>query len=237
MCYHVGSPSKSELKNKLPKKKIYYPNEQEIFHVSGFTRPFLPVTLNQDSDIVTEARWKLIPGWIKSEVDAGKYANTLNAESESIFEKASYKNYILGNRGLLYVTGFYEPHKVSGKKDSENYFIYSGSKELLTIGIIYSNFTDQESGETYPTFSVITTAANPLLEEIHNEKKRMPLIIPEASRDAWLFADGKEEIRALMKPFEGELKGHQVYRVTGARGEDTNTPQIQKPWTGQISLF
>lgn len=237
MCYHVGSPSKSELKNKLPKKKIYYPNENEIFHISGFTRPYLPVTLNSDVDSVIEARWKLIPGWVKNETDAGKYANTLNAESESIFEKASYKNYILKNRGLLYVSGFYEPHKVAGKKESENYFIYAPQNEILTLGVVYNNFTDQETGETYPTFSIITTAANPLLEEIHNEKKRMPLIISAQDRDAWLFAEGKNEIQELMKPYPSQLGSHQVYRVTGARGEDTNKPGIQDKWSGQTSLF
>lgn len=237
MCYHVGSPSKSELKNKLPKKKIYYPNENEIFHISGFTRPYLPVTLNKDSDAVIEARWKLIPGWVKNETEAGKYANTLNAEAESIFEKASYKNYILNNRGLLYVTGFYEPHKVVGKKESENYFIYAPKREIISLGIVYSYFTDQETGETYPTFSVITTAANELLEEVHNEKKRMPLVIPEDSRDAWLFAQGKDEIKQLMIPYPMELNAHQVYRVTGDRTGNTNRPDIQKPWSGQTSLF
>ena len=237
MCYHVGSPSKAELKNKLPKKKVYYPNENEIFHISGFTRPFLPVTLNDNSDAIVQARWKLIPGWIKTDTEASKYANTLNAESESIFEKASYKNFILNNRGLLYITGFYEPHKVSGRKESENYFIYHPKKEILTLGIVFSKFTDQDTAETYPTFSIITTAANPLLEEIHNEKKRMPLIIDERDRDAWLFAEGKDEIQNLMVPFHGDLEAHQVYRVTGARGEETNRPNIQDKWTGQTSLF
>lgn len=228
MCYHVGSPSKKDLKVKLPKKQIRYQGD-EIFHVSGFARPYLPVTLNSNVDVVESARWKLLPFWVKTEQEAAKYANTLNAESESIFEKASYKNYITKNRGLLYVSGFYEPHKVKGVKETENYFIYTPDHSILTLGIVYSNFTDQETGETYPTFTIITTKANPLLEEIHNEKKRMPLIISEADRDAWLFAEGKEEIQSLMKPYSHELGSHQVFRVTGARREETNVPDIQKP--------
>lgn len=229
MCYHVGSPSKSELKNKLPKKRIVYQQEQEIFHVSGFTRPVLPVTLNNDVDLVLGARWKLIPYWVKTEQDAAKYANTLNAESESIFEKASYKPYILKNRGLLYVTGFYEPHKVSGKKETENYFIYKPQREIFTLGVVYAPFTDHETGETYPTFSIITTPANPLLEEIHNEKKRMPLIIGESDRDAWLFAQGRDEINALMQPYAGQLESHEVIRVTADRSGNTNRADIQDP--------
>lgn len=228
MCYHVGSPSKEDLKVYLPKKKILYTGE-ENFHVSGFSRPYLPVILNNLSDSVISARWKLLPFWVKTEDEAKKYANTLNAESESIFDKASYKSYIIKNRGLLYVTGFYEPHKAKGIKETENFFIYTPSHEIFTLGIVYSQFTDQDTGETYPTFSIITTKANPLLEEIHNEKKRMPLIISEANREAWLFAEGKDEIANLMQPYSGELGSHEVYRVTGARGEDTNIKSIQDP--------
>src|SRR5690606_17374120 len=228
MCYHTSAPGRQMLEEKYGGKVIVY-DKDIYFHVSGFERPFLPVMLNSDPDKIQGARWKLLPFWVKTEADAAKYANTLNAESESIFEKASYKNYIGKNRGLLYVTGFYEPHKVKGQKETNNYFIYAPNKEIFTLGIVYSDFTDQDTGETYPTFSIITTAANPLLEEIHNEKKRMPLIIPEQSRDAWLFAEGKEEIQSLMKPYEYELGSHQVYRVTGARGVDTNTPEIQQP--------
>lgn len=228
MCYHTATPDKYQLEIQYPDKSIYY--DQDIYyHVSGFQRPYLPVTLNKDADSIVSARWKLLPFWVKTEADAGKYANTLNAESESIFDKASYKSYIGKNRGLLYVNGFYEPHKVKGQKETENYYIYTPNKEIFTLGIVYSDFTDQDTGETYPTFSIITTPANPLLEEIHNEKKRMPLIIGKQDRDTWLFAKEKDEIQSLMKPYSGELGSHQVYRVTGARGEETNVKSIQNP--------
>src|SRR5690606_2869106 len=96
-------------------------------------------------------------------------------------------------------------------------------------GIVYSQFTDQDTGETYPTFSIITTPANPLLAEIHNVKKRMPLVIPVDKQDAWLFASGKEEIQQLMIPYPNELGSHKVFRVTAARGEETNFTGIQDP--------
>lgn len=225
MCYHTSSPSSAQLVKEFKNLSVHY-QQEEIFHVTGFTRPYLPVTLNADPGSIVPARWKLIPFWVKTEDDAAKYANTLNAESESIFKKASYKNYIGKTRGLLYVNGFYEPHKVVGQKDTENFYIYTPSKEIFTLGIVYSDFKDYETNNVYPTFSVITTKANPLLEEIHNEKKRMPLIIPPDSRDAWLSAKTKEDVQQLMIPYEGELSAHKVFRVTGAKG-DTNRPDIQ----------
>ena len=227
MCYQLGSPSKAVLKVKFPEKQIRY-HGNEIFHVSGIARPFLPVTLSSMPNSIESARWKLIPYWIKTEPDASKYANTLNAESESIFEKSSYKNYISKNRGLLYVTGFFESNHVQGVEETENYFIYAPNREILTLGIIYSNFTDHDSGEIYPTFSIITTKGNTLLEEIHKENPRMPLIIPESKRDSWLFAESKDDILSHMKPYSEELNAHLVFRVTAESGENTNIPDIQK---------
>lgn len=220
MCYHTGAPSKSDLKNKYPKKKITYENDKEIFHVSGFSRPFLPVTLNARENHIESARWKLIPFWVKTEADAAKYANTLNAEGESIFEKASYKNYILKNRGLLYVTGFYEPHQVKGSKVSDNYFIYAPNKEIMTLGIVYADFLDQQTGETYPTFSIITTPANPLLEEIHNVKKRMPLIIPEDKQGSMVVCQSERRYSGIDQTLSssiGKPSGLSGYRCSERR--------------------
>ena len=126
MCYHTSAPGRKMLEEKYGGKVIVY-DKDIYFHVSGFERPFLPVTLSGDADTIQPARWKLLPFWVKTDADAAKYANTLNAESESIFEKASYKTYIGKNRGLLYVNGFYEPH-TSPTGAKENYYIYTPSK-------------------------------------------------------------------------------------------------------------
>lgn len=228
MCYATSIPEQKDLMSQFKKKKVKYDRDQ-YYHVSGFVRPFLPVTLNNNIDVIDEARWKLIPFWVKTEEAAKKYANTLNAESETVFEKASYKPYVMKNRGLLYVNGFYEPHKVKGVKDTENYYIYKPNKEIFTLGIVYAPFTDKETGEFYNSFTILTTKANPLLEEIHNEKKRMPFVVPEYNREAWLNSTSKEEIQSLMKPYEFELSTHRVMRVTAARGLDLNYPEVQNP--------
>jgi len=226
MCYQVATPSKNKLKTKFKDKNISF-IEEEKPHISGFTRPYLPVTLNGEADSIIAARWKLIPYWIKNENEANKYANTLNAEGESVFEKASYKHYIGSSRGLLYVNGFYEPHKVEDVKKSETYYIYTPTKEIFTLGIVYSMFSNQETGEIYPTFSVLTTPANPLLAEIHNEKKRMPLIISPQDRENWLFAKEKNDIQKLIKPFSGELDANKVLPEISENTKATKQPNIQ----------
>lgn len=225
MCYHTSHPSEKQIRKQYKTLDVDY-SQEEIFHVSGFTRPHLPVLLNDRSNTVREARWKLIPYWVKDEEGAAKYANTLNAEGESIFTKASYKPYIGKNRGLLFVTGFYEPHKVAGVKDTQNYFLYMPEKRIFTLGIVWSEFNG------YPTFSVITTAANDQLAEIHNEKKRMPLIVHDADHEQWLYDNDPSAIKQLIKPFDQELQAHQVTRVTAARGVETNVPSVQEAIVG-----
>jgi len=223
MCYHTAHPGKGELKKQFQSKRVDY-DQREIFHVSGFARPFLPVTLGVEPEAIVSARWKLIPFWVKDEEGAAKYANTLNAEGESVFEKASYKPYIGRNRGLLYVTGFYEPHRVAGQKQSENYFIFLPEKEIFTLGVVWAEFNG------YPTFSILTTRANPQLELIHNEKKRMPLVVGPTNRAAWLSPEtDPAEVKAMIRPWDAaEFEAHRVSRVTAARGEDTDKPEIQE---------
>ncbi|HWK58124.1 MAG TPA: SOS response-associated peptidase family protein [Parapedobacter sp.] len=222
MCYHTSHPDERAIRKHFKSLGSEYQGER-IYHVSGFVRPTLPAILNNRPDTVVPARWKLIPFWVKDEEGANKYANTLNAESESIFEKASYKNFITKNRGLLIVDGFFEPHKVAGVKDTENYYLHLEHHEPFTLGIVWAEFNG------YPTFSVITTKANPQLEEIHNEKKRMPFVVDPVDRDDWLNATDPIEIKQLMRPWDGEFFAHRVRRVTAIRGEDTNVPEIQDP--------
>lgn len=222
MCYHTATPDAAQLRKTFKDMTVLY-DQPEIFHVSGFTRPTLPVTLNNDIDSIVPARWKLIPFWVKDEAAADKYANTLNARNDDIFEKASYKNAIGKYRGLLYVKGFFEPHATDGKKNDQTYFIQDPSSDIFTLGVVWSPWKD------YNTFSIITTEANEQMAEIHNVGKRMPLIIPPDLRDNWMLAEGREEIESLMVPYAGELKAHQTFRVTSARGVDTNRPEVQKP--------
>lgn len=217
MCYEVTQFSL--MPDVVPHKVFKIKrNINRNYHVSGFSRPFLGVTLNNDADSIVDARWKLIPSWIKSEADANKYANTLNARDNSIFELASFKNLIEKNRGLLYVDGFWEPHASDGKKNDESHFVYQPDKSLFTLGIVY-NLWQNEEGELYPTFSIITTTPNEKMSEIHNVGLRMPLIIPEADRDAWLFAQGKDEIKSMFKPFEGEIASHRTLRTSTLKGQ------------------
>ena len=65
---------------------------------------------------------------------------------------------------------------------------------------IFNPWMDQSTGEMVNSFSILTTAANSLMEKIHNKKKRMPVILPEDLASNWIQADlSINEIASLAK--------------------------------------
>lgn len=233
MCYNVSTPELKKLnafalQNTLVVEMDYKP----YFNVSGFDRPYLPVTLNSKPDIIQEARWKLIPFWVKTEEEAKRYSNTLNARSEDVFQSSSYKNYITGNRGLLYLDGFYEPHASNGLKNDQTFYFHRPGKEIFTLGVVYSPWENRETGELTNTFSILTVPANKMTEEIHNVGKRMILYIAPEDREGWLNADSKEEIQSYFNPApEDTFEAYRTQMILSAmKGPDSNIPNTQMPF-------
>lgn len=81
----------------------------KLYHVSGFAHPEVDVIHVQDGQLVMEPmKWGLIPFWCKDEkVATSLWNKTLNARSESIFEKPSFKAAARKRRGVIVVDSFY----------------------------------------------------------------------------------------------------------------------------------
>ncbi|MCF8449604.1 MAG: SOS response-associated peptidase [Taibaiella sp.] len=235
MCNKVATPAKDELAGYFEKQDVNQAHVFKIedydhfFHADGFTRPFLPFTAAESPRSIAPARWKLLPHIVKNEQEAVQYANTLNARCEEIFTKFSYKSYIGSNRGLLWVKGFFEPNHPRPKV-TVPYFIKAHNGEPFTLGCVYSNWLNHDTGEVIRTFSIITTPPNKLLEQIHTDGQRMPLIITTENRDKWLGALTEKEIAEMMKPLaDGYLQGNPVSGLVYKRGVNTNVPETQVP--------
>jgi putative SOS response-associated peptidase YedK len=224
MCYHTSQHKNiNEIKSAfgLPVK-----NEelfQQAYQLNGFAKPYLPVISTSDSTAIDMYRWGLIPFWVK---DEGTFkANTLNARSEELFEKTSYKN-SWNKRCLVICTGFFEPHYPAGSKKSQSYYIKPKEQEFFTLGGIWSKWND------IFTFSIVMVEASPLMAEIHNEKKRMPLILEGEKAEAWVLPDlTKPEMTDLMQTYDKD-ENLITYRVldgvTNSR-LNTNVPEVIEP--------
>lgn len=131
---------------------------------------------NDKPDLIELYTWGLIPFWVKNLEAANKISErTLNARSETIFEKPSFRHSIMSKRCLIIADGFFEwQHE---NKKAYPYYIKLKGNETFGIAGIWDSWTNPESKEEMRTFSVITTAANSLLEKVHNTRKRMPVIL------------------------------------------------------------
>jgi len=84
MCYKVSTPKEEKLREYVEPLGLEVANYEHFYHADGFKMPYLPVTASDAPKKIIPAMWKLIPHWVKTEADAKKYANTLNATCISI---------------------------------------------------------------------------------------------------------------------------------------------------------
>lgn len=174
---------------------------QPYFHVSGFVHPNLPFVTNERPDAIETLRWGLVPAWVKDREKADDLADkTLNARSETVYEKPSFRSAIVKRRGLLPVNGFVEWRHEGDLKIP--HLITRTDQDLFTLGCIWESWTDKTSGEVLKTFSIVTTEANEMMSYVHNNKQRMPVVIPTEARSTWLNENDRGLISRLMLPLE-----------------------------------
>jgi len=200
-----------------------------VFHAAAFGFPSWPVITGSEPALLRRFHWGLIPSWAPTREAAERIrAGTINAKAETAFEKPSFKACMQARRCLVPSTGFFEYRSFKSRKYP--YFITLAGVDVFSIAGIWDSWTDRTTGELLSTFSVLTVAANPLLEKIHNEKKRMPVLLPAEKEKRWLDgALSKEEVLALCVPFDADrMKAHTVGSLISSRTQDANVPDVQK---------
>jgi putative SOS response-associated peptidase YedK len=170
--------------------------------VNAFSLPKCPVICSDDPGSIKLLTWGLVPVWAKDENYAAEIRKkTFNAKAETITGKPSFRHLIKSKKCLVLTNGFYEWQARGIEK--QPYFINVKDAEAIALAGLYDNWTNPASGEIIHTFSIITTKANPLLEKIHNTKKRMPVILLQEDEPAWVDpALPLEETLAMLKPFD-----------------------------------
>lgn len=183
MCFHSQqnkSPQEIAKRFMLDEKNVPQ-NVQGIFN--GFEFPITPVITNEEPDKVQLYSWGLIPHWANN---TAIRAHTLNAKIETLSEKPSFRN-VLNHRCLILSDGFFEwQWRDSKGKNKQKYLIQVPNGELFAFAGIWSKWINPDTGMPLNTYSIITTEANKVMAEIHNTKKRMPVILPPNMEQDWL---------------------------------------------------
>ena len=170
-----------------------------------------PIPGEEDFDIV-QMEWGFIPHYINNREDletfrkgginpkTGKFDTpiiTLNAIGEELFQKVTYKRAAMERRCLIPSSGFYEWRHIFPKNKKTGlpvktaikypYYITIPEQPYFFMAGIWTPWTDKNTGEYVESFSIVTTKANKLMEQIHNSKKRMPTILNEDLAYEWMF--------------------------------------------------
>lgn len=234
MCYHksvkiTGSALAEAMLAPFPEAAQFTP----IYHANGFAHPDLPVLSMEEGRSIQLMNWGLIPFWVKDWAAASKLRNqTLNARSEEVFEKASFRDAIKSRRCIIPVTGFYEwKHIVIGGKEKIPYYIHPKEQPLFYLAGIYSIWKEPVTGVKMTTYSVLTGEANELMTDIHNSAKRMPLMISEKDVNMWIDPGlSKPSIIELMNPCDDrDMAAYTVSKDIGSSKVNSNVPEIMQP--------
>lgn len=129
-----------------------------------------------DYNQLDHLKWGLVPSWSKDPM--GRHI--INTRSESVAEKAAFRHAIKYKRCIVPVNGFYEWSHIG--KEKHPHFIHMADKSLMALAGIWDHWKSPE-GTDLETFSILTTAANSLVAELHD---RMPVILLPDTYGLWL---------------------------------------------------
>jgi putative SOS response-associated peptidase YedK len=139
-------------------------------------------------------RWGLIPSWAK---DAKIGYRLINARSDTVATKPSFRSAFKRRRCLVAADGFYE-WKRDGKV-KQPFFIHRRDEEPFAFAGLWEGWENPEDGKEVQSCSLITTEANELMAPIHD---RMPVILAESAYDRWLDAgEPVSDLQSLLKPY------------------------------------
>lgn len=194
----------------------------------------LPVITDANPTGVSFFQWGLIPPWAKDKSIGSKL---INARSETITEKISFKNAFKQKRCLVIADGFYEWKKPS-KKAKIPHRILLKTKELFAFAGLWEEYQDEDH-QTVHTFTIITTQANSAISAIH---ERMPVILEPHLEEQWLNPNvlSHEHLESL-KPYDSQKMD--FYPVSSmVNSASNNNPELIKPTFsadqfGNLTLF
>lgn len=158
--------------------------------------PTVRTRRDDDSRELVQLRWGLVPFWAK---DLAIGNRMINARSESVAEKPSFKSALRSRRCLVLTDGFYEWKKMPAGK--QPYHIHFPERRPFAVAGLWDRWKGDPSGPI-ESFTILTTQANDTIAELHN---RMPVILGPEAWDLWLDrgVEDSDRLCQLLVPYAG----------------------------------
>lgn len=127
---------------------------------------------------VAMLHWGLVPFWAKERAIG---ARLINARSETLGEKPSFRHAFQRRRCLVLADGYYEWQR-SGPLKQPYYIAFEDGQPFGMAGL-WERWRDPASDETLESCCIVTTAPSQAVAHVHD---RMPVIVPPARYAEWL---------------------------------------------------
>jgi putative SOS response-associated peptidase YedK len=170
-------------------------------------------------------RWGLIPSWAK---DPQVGARMINARSETVADKPSFRSAYKRRRCLVVADGYYEWK--SGPDGKQPFWIRRKDDQPFGMAGLWESWRgtpDHLLDPPWQTCTIITAPANDFARTIHD---RMPVILGTIEAKIWLDPDtpADQELASLLLPYSGDdLKADRVSRrVNNPKWDDPACVEI-----------
>ena len=151
------------------------------------TQEALVVTQEEDRREAHLFRWGLVPVWDPKR-------RLINIRDDNLRDKRTFRRNLLHGRCVVVADGFYEWKKTHGRRKAPMYIRLEGGRAFAFAGL----WSGRGAGlYGAPSFSIITTSPNDLIEPIHD---RMPVILSPDAVDTWLDRglDDEDDLGGLL---------------------------------------
>ena len=157
------------------------------------TDPAAVVVQRDDRRAVVAYRWGLQPAW----VDRKQASKAFNARAETLSTSGLFRDAFRRRRCLVPVDGFYEWLREGSRR--QPMLIHDPDGVPLALAGLWTGRRDEATGEWLRTFTIVTSAPNEFMRDIHD---RMPVVIPRDRWAAWLDPTPRDpgELQALLQP-------------------------------------
>jgi putative SOS response-associated peptidase YedK len=194
---------------------------------------------DEDAAAVRQLRlltWGLVPSWAK-DIKVG--LRMTNARAETVLDKPAFAKAAASRRALVPAAGWYEwqasptATDARGKPRKQPFFIHHSDGSNLAMAALYEFWRDSsiEDGDDprawLTTYTIITTAAEPGLDRIHD---RQPLVLEREDWAVWLDprATDLDAVRAhLAFSRPGRFDAYPI--STAVNSSRNNGPRLLEP--------
>lgn len=180
-------------------------------------------------------RWGLIPAWAE---DPSIGYKLINARSETVLEKPSFRDAFQKRRCLVPADGFYE-WKASGRT-KQPFHVGMADGSLFAFAGLWDRWRSPQ-GIWIESCTILTTRPNEVARRVHD---RMPVILPPQHYATWLQTppEAARGLTELLVPYEaGPMACYPVSPLVNKPENDSaaliEPVELEPPPPTNLSLF